>query len=182
MVALINVCPPKSLVRVPLDTPQGPRRLRFSFFLFSCQTAKAQLTPEPYRQVNSTPLREPIRPRWPQDTLSRCRKPAGAANHSVAAPPSSMAVIYGQPAGKSTRPLHFFDRPVTFLALAPVDNPAPQPAKLLRNRKNSGSLIDPAAVKKFSPAPNASEAIPRHRLSAGLRVRIYHRDAPLQPH
>ena len=105
-------------------------------------------------------------------------KPGQCRRHSVAAPPSSMAVIYGQPGGKSTRPLHFFDGPMTFLPLAPVDNPAAQPAKLLRNGRNSGNLSGSAAVKKFSPAPNAGDDRPLPRLRAGTRTA----SSTLMPH
>jgi len=91
-------------------------------------------------------------------------------------------VIYGQPDELSTRPLHFFDRTVTILPLRPVDNPGPQPAKLLIESANPYKLRTLQIVKrKFAGtrAPTWRKDIPFPGTERFSRI---HGLAPLQPH
>ena len=74
MVALINVCPPKSLSGY-LSIPR--KDLVAYVSLSSYSHVKEQLPKTGQnRHPDSFSLREPYRPRWPEATLSRCRNPA----------------------------------------------------------------------------------------------------------
>jgi hypothetical protein len=75
-------------------------------------------------------------------------------DHSPVKAPSSMPVIYEQPAGLSTRPMDFFDVPMTIFAALPVDNSRSAGPKPLKTNMNRRSILG-CRIGERIPCPGA---------------------------
>src|SRR5690242_18976883 len=64
--------------------PQGLRRLRFSFFLFTCQTAREQVPPTLRRTEEPTKLRHPRTAGWRFTVPVRSFRGASSRRNAVA--------------------------------------------------------------------------------------------------